>query len=134
MNRQLFLLSPFVFLIFFCVCPQLPVNGFLTAGEVAKSYTDKEGISGKEHEGAVIGHLKTSDKMITIRSDKDGQRYTVKTKEGKLLAVDLSKEDLYAEFPDLVEVIERGLAGQDASLRLLDFPARKAIKLGVESD
>ena len=134
MNRQLFLFSPFVLLVFFCACQQLPDNGTSIAGELSYSDVDNRGISVKGHESAVIGHLKTSDKMITIRSDTDGPRYTVKTIDGKLLAGDLSREDLYAEFPDLVEVIERGLAGQDASLRSLDFPARKAIKLDVESD
>lgn len=66
----------------------------------------------------VIGHLKTKDKFITIQKGPDGPLYTVKSKDGKTLAMDLPAEKLYAEFPELKDVLERSIAIDDARLLL----------------
>jgi len=62
---------------------------------------------------AVIGHLTTRDKVITILT---GPLYTVKTADGKVLAEQLQERELYSKFPELEEVLERSLAGNDARL------------------
>jgi len=61
-------------------------------------------------ESAVIGHLQTIDKFITIRTGPDGPLYTVKSDSGKVLAVDLSIRELSAKFPELEAVVEKGVA------------------------
>ena len=65
----------------------------------------------------VIGHLKKKGRIITIKKGPDGPLYTVETKDGKILAVNLSSDKLYAEFPELKSVIENGLAVDDAAYR-----------------
>jgi hypothetical protein len=60
--------------------------------------------------GPVIGHLKTNDKLITVRVGQDGTVYKVTSNEGVVLAVDLPEKDLVAKFPELKEVIEQGVA------------------------
>jgi hypothetical protein len=57
-----------------------------------------------------IGQLKTKDKLITIRTGHDGPLYSVKSNDGKVLAVDITSSELSAEFPELKEVVERSLA------------------------
>ena len=43
--------------------------------------------------------------------------YTVETKNGKILGVNLTADILYAEFPDLKSLIEKGMAVEDAAYR-----------------
>jgi len=61
-------------------------------------------------ESAVIGHLQTIDKLITIRTGPDGPLYTVKSDSGEVLAVDLPLRELSAKFPELKAVVEKGVA------------------------
>ncbi len=49
--------------------------------------------------------------MITIRSGSNGPLYTVKSKDGTVLAVDLPAGEVVARFPDLKTVVDRGVAG-----------------------
>ncbi len=65
---------------------------------------------GERSEGSVIGHLKTRDQVITITAGPDGPLYTIKSKEGELIASNLSGEELASRFPDLHEKIEKSLA------------------------
>ncbi len=80
--------------------------------------------------GSVIGRLKTRDKFITIRTGADGPLYTVKSKEGKTLAMDIPAAQLSARFPELKDVVERGIAGDDASLS----PRYWQIKAPIDSN
>jgi hypothetical protein len=65
---------------------------------------------GKQTEGSVIGRLKTRDRVITITSGPDGPLYTIESKEGELIAPNLSGEELATRFPALYEKIEKSLA------------------------
>jgi len=65
---------------------------------------------------AVIGHLKTRDRIITISTGPSGLCYTVKARDSKVLAEELAEDELYSRFPELKEVLDRGLAGDDARL------------------
>jgi hypothetical protein len=87
------------------------VKGDMTQSKDSKPSKDLSGY-------VVIGHLKTKDKYITIRKGPDGPLYTVKSKDGKTLAMDLPAEKLYAEFPELKDVLERSIAIDDARLLL----------------
>jgi hypothetical protein len=57
-----------------------------------------------------IGHLKTRDKVLTIRTGPDGPLYTVKSADGNVLAAGLSPTDLSTRFPELKDMVERGIA------------------------
>lgn len=82
----------------------------------------------------VIGHLEKRDKIITIRTGPDGPLYTVETKDGKILAVNLPAEKLFAEFPELKNVLERGLAIDDATLRSGDMEDLKAEPIVIHQE
>lgn len=90
----------------------------IMAGDNAAGTELKEGENRKDSTGyPVIGHLKKRDRVITISKGPDGPLYSVKTENGRTLAVNLSAEKLYAEFPDLKSVIEKGMAVDDAAYR-----------------
>jgi len=60
--------------------------------------------------GSVVAHLETRDKLITIRTGSEGPLYTVRTKGGTTLAIDLSSDQLLARFPFLHRMLEQGVA------------------------
>jgi len=77
----------------------------------------------------VVGHLKTRDKLITIRSGPDGPLYTVKSQDGRVLAVDLPASQLATRFPGLEDIVEGGIAdwaGIDEKYRSVQSPANVA--------
>ena len=117
MDKKFSIISSLIILLFFSVCLQLNIARQCIAQQATVSNPDNNVFSAQTGNDAVIGHLQTKDKILTIRSGADGPLYTVKSKDGELLAVDLTTEDLYAEFPDLKKIIETGFAGEDASLR-----------------
>ncbi|MDB9822292.1 hypothetical protein OAC89_01150 [Deltaproteobacteria bacterium] len=84
---------------------------WLAGSSVAAAETEKLVISSERAHGPVIGHLKTRDKLITIRLGSDGPLYTVKSHDGKVIAMDLPADELYAQFPELKDMVERGIAG-----------------------
>ena len=96
------------------------INGFskLAADEPATSSqaTPEEEMvvfqpeEGEQSKGSVIGHLKIRDQVITITTGPHGPLYTIKSKEGGLIALNLSGEELANRFPDLHEKMEKSLA------------------------
>ena len=78
--------------------------------KVVASEPQQSGLSAKTPANPVIGHLKMRDKLITIRTGSVGPLYTVKSEDGKVLAVDLDSAELSARFPELKDVVERGFA------------------------
>jgi hypothetical protein len=89
------------------------VKGDVTEAKDSKSSKDVSGY-------AIIGHVRTKNNFITIRTGPDGPLYTVETNDGKILAVNLSAEKLYAEFPEFRSILEQGIAIYDASNRLIN--------------
>lgn len=74
----------------------------------------KEGVvSGPAVSAPIVGHLKTRNKMITIRSGPDGPLYTVRSEDGTVLAAGLPADEFSARFPELKGVVERGVAGSE---------------------
>ena len=78
--------------------------------EVSLTQLQKSGSSSKKSAHPIIGHPKTRDKLITIRTEPDGPLYTVKSSSGQVLAVDLPAAKLTAKFPELKDIIEHGIA------------------------
>ena len=58
--------------------------------------------------GAVLGHLELNAKRITMKA---GGRFTVRTRDGKVLAEDITLKQLKAIDPVLQEKLERTIAG-----------------------
>jgi hypothetical protein len=97
--------------------PVLSISG----EEGAPGVSPGKPISDHSSERGVIGQIRTRDKVIIILSGADGRLYTVKSKEGNILAKDLNSGELNVKFPELKNLVENGLAG-DASLRLGNTP------------
>jgi hypothetical protein len=95
-------------------------NGFdkLAADEQATSSraTPEEGMvvfqpeEKEQLNGSVIGRLETRDQVIMITAGPDGPLYTIKSKEGQLVALNLSGKELAIRFPALHETMEKSLA------------------------
>ena len=64
----------------------------------------------------VIGHLEKRGQVITIYAGEKGPLYTVKTKEGKIIAEKIDDTQLQARLPDLYRDLKSAVAGNDASL------------------
>ena len=65
-----------------------------------------------------LGFLETRDNSIEIKAGKQGA-YTVRTKDGKVLAENISDAQLQAKFPQLHQIVDYGYArNTDASLNL----------------
>jgi hypothetical protein len=80
---------------------------YLTASSDTKS---------SEPPGPALGHLETRHRVVTILAGSQAS-YTIMTKDGKLLAENISADRLRTQFPDLTKLVESGLAGGgDASL------------------
>lgn len=60
--------------------------------------------------------LRTREGFIEIRSAPDGRRFTLLTLDGRVLAPNLTEENLRADFPGHWQAMERALANPDASL------------------
>ena len=67
----------------------------------------------------VIGHLKGRDHTLTIYSSADGPRFTV-SKEGKVLATEISLDQLRARHRDLFQKYQGAFAGSAGVSGTLD--------------
>lgn len=85
------------------------------------------GSSEKLARGREITTLRVRGGFIEIRAGSNGKTYTLLDAEEKLIASDLTAEDLKARYPDRFEALERGLAGDgaliDASVPIPAFDA-----------
>ena len=118
MIKQSLPILSLIVILFFFIFVQLQNPGQAMSGERTMETDNLTNAMSDESSGkAIIGQIRTKDKILIIRSGDDGFLYTVKSKDGGLLATDLKTEELGSKFPDLKDVVERGLAG-DASLRM----------------
>jgi hypothetical protein len=65
----------------------------------------------------VIGYMQSRDRVVTISQGPNGAVYTIKNKDGKVLAENFSEKDLKEKYPSVYSQIKYGLAGNDARLR-----------------
>ncbi|MFC1451818.1 PEGA domain-containing protein [Verrucomicrobiota bacterium] len=99
---------------------------------------DRQTRSGRSESSACpsIGHLRTRDKLITIRTGPDGPLWTVRSDSGAVLAEDLSAAALSAKFPELRDVVEGGIAdwaGISPEHQVVRVPADVATGPGREA-
>ena len=52
---------------------------------------------------AILGHLETKDRVVTLWAGPQ-PRYTVRTKDGKVLGDKISAADLRARYPNLARI------------------------------
>jgi hypothetical protein len=64
----------------------------------------------------VIGYMQSRDRVVTISQGPKGTVYTIKNKDGKVLAENISEKDLKEKYPSVYSQIKYGLAGNDARL------------------
>lgn len=77
-------------------------------------------LAGDAKSPAVLGHLETQNRVITIFAGEK-PTYTVKTKDGKVLAERITPDQLQKKDPELAKFLREALAPNrgvaDASLR-----------------
>ena len=61
-------------------------------------------------DGVVLGHLVTREYRVTLESTADGIRYSVRTREGTPLGLELSPSELSARFPGAYRSVRSGVA------------------------
>ncbi len=94
------------------------VSALLAASACFVAIAGQPQISDSKPAPSVLGYLETRDKIITITAGPQAT-YTVRTKQGKLLAKNVTATQLRAQFPDLHRIVERAIAGgEDARLNL----------------
>jgi hypothetical protein len=77
---------------------------------------------GETASGAVIGHLQSRNHKVTLHASAasvEGPRFTVRAKDGRVLATELSLDELSARHPELFNLYQDSVARPvDASLTL----------------
>lgn len=75
----------------------------------------------EEKDDRVIGHLQGRSHKITMYAEDDGERYSVYDMDGHLIGEQLDAAELCAAFPELHEIVEQGVAGEQIMM-LYDRP------------
>jgi hypothetical protein len=118
--------ASFLFLSLLAVCALLILAGRIiaqtTQSNIEPSAKTQAVPKASAEKSAVVGYLHTRDKVVAISRGAEGPIYTVKTKDGKLLASDLNEKDFEEKYPTLFNQVKYGLAGNDASLRKQAIP------------
>jgi|WetSurMetagenome_2_1015567.scaffolds.fasta_scaffold694658_1 hypothetical protein len=93
--------------------------GFMMSFSRAESQNDKPAISqsGEQNEGVVICYLQSRNNIVAISRGPEGDVYTVKTKDGKIMAAKLNEADFQEKYPALYQQIKSSVAANDATLR-----------------
>ncbi len=91
----------------------------------SKSVEPNKNQKSTNEKGNVIGYLQSRDKIVTIIRGSEGTAYTVKTKDGKTLAMNLSEKDLETKYPTIFQQVKNGMAGNDATLHKVAVPLRE---------
>ena len=63
---------------------------------------------------STLGSIKTRNERITINPNKT---YTIRNKDGEVVAKDMTLEELQAQNPELYEMIEDSIAGETLMMR-----------------
>ena len=97
----------------------------------ARSFAqDKSGASqATDKSSVVIGYMQSRDRVVTIRRSSKGTVYTIKDKDGKVLAKNISENDLKGKYPFIYDQVKYGLAGNDAGLRSDEVNRIRSLKI-----
>ena len=78
---------------------------------------------------ASLGFIETRDRSIEIKAGETGS-YTVRTKEGKILAENISTSQLQARFPELDQILRSGYARNTEAGLSLNPSAKRIVHFG----
>ena len=81
----------------------------------------------------IIGYLEKRDRTITIKAGPKGPLYSVKTADGKVLAENLSADQLRAQAPELSEFLKKAVAGP-AGTNKADARPRPIVDASIPGD
>ena len=73
------------------------------------SATSPTGPSSVGESSLALFGIETRDHQVFFHSSESGRRYTVKTKDGRVLADRIDAAQLGRDYPDLLDVIESGV-------------------------
>ena len=68
------------------------------------------------NEEMLIGYLEKNGQIIAVYAGDEGPLYTIKTKDGTIVAEKIDEKQLQAKHPDLYRDLQSAVAGNDASL------------------
>jgi hypothetical protein len=67
------------------------------------------------NESTAITRLQMRDKVVLIKNEADGIKYSIKNQDGDVLSANLNETELASRYPDLYETIRPALASPDDS-------------------
>ena len=73
----------------------------------------------------VIGQFEKRDRIVTVLSGSQGRKYTVKSRDGKVLAEEISEKELLAAHPDLHRFVKSAMAGARDAEGFVDAAVRR---------
>ena len=117
MNRLYFLASLLATFVVFTMAGTALAQNQKNSGSSKTNTTAQEKTGQSVPSGtSVIGHMESRDRIVTITKGPKGPLYTVKTKDGKIIAKKIDEKNLQAKYPDIYHQIKSGVAGNDAGL------------------
>ena len=90
---------------------------FILFGALLAGASDtNRSFSASTDEDMLIGYLEKHGQVIAIYAGDEGPLYTIKTKDGEVIAEKIDEKQLQAKHPDLYRDLKSAVAGNDASL------------------
>ncbi len=86
----------------------------------------------EEDQSAVLGHLQSRDRKVTfyVGPAGDGPRFTVRSRDGQVLAAGLTDNELKAHDPALYRMFQSTMARNNVHARSLDASLNLPIEPG----
>jgi hypothetical protein len=67
------------------------------------------------NKSTAITRLQMRDKVVLIKNEIDGIKYSIKNQNGDVLSANISETELASKYPDLYETIRPAFASPDGS-------------------
>ncbi|MGD1854525.1 MAG: hypothetical protein ACFB2W_09755 [Leptolyngbyaceae cyanobacterium] len=101
------------------VIPAVLVTAALVSGLATLTAAEQRSIQSNDT-APVISQLAFRDRTVTITSHPSGYRYSVADASGTILSAALSEQEIADQYPDLFELLQPAVAGDDdADLMML---------------
>jgi hypothetical protein len=103
------------------------IGASITARAFVQDQNEESRATNKD--SVVIGYMQSRDRVVTISQGPKGTVYTVKNKDGRVLAENISEKDLKEKYPSVYGQVKYGLAGNDARLRKDEVDRIRVMKI-----
>jgi hypothetical protein len=67
------------------------------------------------NEPIAITRLQMRDKVVLIKNESDGIKYSIKSQDGEVLSANISETELASKYPDLYQTIRPALASPNSA-------------------